>query len=89
MVLYVFVRKAANDCLTSMLACNSLLMTETMTSGLVITVLVTVEEAGGIITVIAQTSMGCTLMVELTVMVSSGTISMPLHQVIIHFAILT
>ena len=70
------------------MACSSPLMTETMT-GPVVTVLQAVEEAGGIIIVITPTSMGCTLMVKVTVMVLYGTISMPLHQGIIHFVIQT
>ena len=63
-------------------------MTETMT-GPVVTVLIHIKEHGGTITVITPTSMGYTSMVEVTVMVSYGGISMLLYQVITHFAIQT
>ena len=71
------------------MVCSSPLVTETMTEIMVVTVLQAVEEPGGIITVITQTSMGCTSMVGATVLVLHGGISTPLHQLGLHFAIQT
>ena len=55
----------------------------------IVLVLRTVEEHGGTAIAVTQISMGFTVMVGVTVMVSHGTISMPLHQVGVHFAIQT
>ena len=66
------------------MACHSPLMTETMTR-LVATVLLAGVEPGGTTGVPTQTSTVCTLMVEVTMMVSHGCILM-LHQVGSHFA---
>ena len=48
-----------------------------------------VMERGGTAIVVTQISMGFTLMVRATVVVLHGTISMPLLQVGVHFAIQT
>ena len=63
------------------MACSSLRMIETMTGTVALIVLQVhiVEERGGTILVVTQISMGFTVMVGVTVVVSHGGISMPLH----------
>ena len=63
-------------------------MTETIL-GMELIVLHFIKERGGTALVVSQISMGFTLMARATTVVSHGDISMPLHQIGVHFAIQT
>ena len=71
------------------MVCSSLRMIETMTGTALIVLVRSVKERGGTAIVVSQISMGLTLMVRATLVVSHGTISMLPQEVGVHFVIQT